>query len=388
MNKLTALLAVATVGLGSLSVHLLTELKSARTESASLQTRVAELERPRPPAPAAMPSAAAPGPVFTVVPAPPPPGNAARVAAPQARSADPNASVMPEFARRQMMDRSRKLMEDPEYRAAMRSQQKMMVAQQYPDLSVALNLSPDQADQLLELLADQQTRNMYERPPFRTDGTPDENEMREWQRQAEQRQRQNQEEMRALLGDAGMEQWKDYQGTMGARQQVRQLRSVLDSSGLTLQQDQVQPLVNAIAAEQRSLSGMRGTPVMAAGIASGAAISSVPGGVVPGVGFQQRGPNQISTDDRAVMMERSIERTEQYNQRLHDAATPYLSSQQLQRFDSMLKTQLDMQRAQVRMMRAQAEAEARGELPPASSNAMYTPSGSAVMQRLEPAAGR
>ena len=69
MNKLTALLAVATVGLGSLSVHLLTELKSARTESASLQTRVAELERPRPPAPAAMPSAAAPGPVFTVVPA-------------------------------------------------------------------------------------------------------------------------------------------------------------------------------------------------------------------------------------------------------------------------------------------------------------------------------
>ena len=287
-----------------------------------------------------------------------------------------------------MMDRSRKLMEDPEYRAAMRSQQKMMVAQQYPDLSVALNLSPDQADQLLELLADQQTRNMYERPPFRTDGTPDENEMREWQRQAEQRQRQNQEEMRALLGDAGMEQWKDYQGTMGARQQVRQLRSVLDSSGLTLQQDQVQPLVNAIAAEQRSLSGMRGTPVMAAGIASGAAISSVPGGVVPGVGFQQRGPNQISTDDRAVMMERSIERTEQYNQRLHDAATPYLSSQQLQRFDSMLKTQLDMQRAQVRMMRAQAEAEARGEIPPASSNAMYTPSGSAVMQRLEPAAGR
>jgi hypothetical protein len=385
MNKLTALLALATVGLGALSIHLVTELKGARKESTALQSRVDELERTRQQAAPAQ-GAVTPGPVWSVFPAPPPgpsPHEQQRGSA-QSKPGDSSAAAPPQdmmAARRSMNDRQRKLMEDPEYRAAMRTQQTLMLAQQYPDLAVAMNLAPEQAQQLIELLADQQSRNMFERPPFGPDGAPDENAMREWQQQMQQRQRQNQDEVRQLLGDAGVEQWKEYQSTIGARQQVRQLRTLLDSSGLSLRQDQVQPLVNAIAAEQRAAADVRGYPNSFAGVAS------------PGVAPRgQRG--QMSTNDRLTMQEQSLQRTEQYNQRLHDAALPYLSSQQLKRFHDMLNTQVEMQRAQLRMMRAQAEAEARGEIPPAVANVQQViaapgatqfvaPSGAAVMLRSE-----
>ena len=50
--------------------------------------------------------------------------------------------------------------------------------------------------------------------------------------------------------------------------------------------------------------------------------------------------------------------------RLHTAVTPVLSSQQMEHFDSMQSSQLEMIEMQLKMLRAQATAEARGELPP------------------------
>jgi hypothetical protein len=365
MNKLTVLLAVATVGLGSLSVHLLTELKQARDETAALQAQVAELGHARPVA-ATLPDLRPqppPAATFDVIPRGAPPPKAPPRATASATPSAPDQTPVPDMVRRQMMDRS-KLMEDPEYRAAMVMQQRVMLAQQYPDLAAALNLQPDQVDQLFGVLAEQQMRAMQERPPFRGDMTPDPNEIRDWQQRMEQRQRQNQDEIRQVLGDAGVQQWKEYQSTLGARNSVRQLRTVLESSGIPLRQDQVEPLVSAIAAEQKAnvqnrTAGAAAYGPAAAGVAAAAASTWATPGMVSGTRGQMP-----STEDRIAMSERNIERTEQYNQRLRSAASSYLTSDQLRRYDQMLQQQLDMQRASVRMMRAQAEAEARGDVQP------------------------
>jgi len=384
MDKLTVFLAVGTVGLGSLSVHLLTELKEARKEAETLQAQMSELEHSSHAAPAREPRGVLSAPDMSGPAAgPPPPPRAARAnvalpsaSAPVAPSADGAAAM-----NRAFMDRS-KLMEDPEYRAALTMQQKVMLAQQYSDLAAAMNLPPDQVDQLLGLLAEQQMRNMQERPPFRGNTPPDPNEIREWQQRSQERQRQNQEEIRQLLGDSGVEQWKDYQQSMPARSTVKQLRAVLDTAGIPLRQDQVEPLVNAIAAEQRANSQAQ------AQAAQGQVQAMIAGGAAMPAMTVGRGPN-MSAEDRVAMTERSLERLEQYNQRLRSAASAHLTSEQLRRYDQLLQQQADMQRASLRMMRAQAEAEARGEIQPAAyPNTFVVPAGAAAAGEFRPAPGR
>jgi hypothetical protein len=344
MRHATLLFGVATLAFGSASAYLLQEVREERERSTALQARVQELEqaraRPSPFRPSRpTPSAVGNDSKRTVASAEPP--VAALAAAPsaaisQAIQTSPQPAMSPRNRRNEIERQLKLLQEDPEYRAAMRTQQRMQMSRQYSDVGQALQLQPDEADKLLDLLAEQQLRQMENRPPF-NEGQPDPAAMQEWQRKQQEQRRQNESEVAALLGSAKAQEWQSYQKTMPARTQVRELSTMLASSSNPLRQEQVQPLVDAIAAEQQRRSTELPRP----------AVRSADG-------------RPATPMDRTAMMEENLKRVEQYNQRMHDAAALHLSSQQLERFDQILKQQLEMQRANLSMMRARAAVEAHG----------------------------
>lgn len=344
MNKAIFLLAFTTMAFGATSLYFRDQARDERERVDTLQSRVHELEKAKSVSAATTaPRIAQQVPVVDSAPAvfaaaPPP---APMVTGPA--TAMPVASGMMGFR----FDRSRKLMEDPEYREAMRAQQRIMLLERYPDLAAVLHLQPDQKERLLDLLADQQMRGMSNGPPFRADGTPfDENQMREFQERIQAQQRDSQAELTALLGSGGMQQWSEYQNSLGARMQVRQLRSTLEAVGEPLREDQAQSLITAMTAEaqRRNADGSNAQSAFVA--------------------------RSGDATDRTAAFEQMLQRTEQYNKRVHDAVAPYLSSQQLASFDASQDRQLVMQRANLKMLRAQSAAEDRDGGP--TTNAAFS----------------
>lgn len=351
MNRATLMLGATTLAFGSASAYLYSDLRESRTQTAALQTRVEQLEQsatgnarakgreagdnrpaspfgsfstgetPRAPPP---PAAGAPVPMFSLQPA---------------AVFTSNAMMAGSMDIRGGWERSRKLLEDPEYRDAMKRQQKMMMPRMYPDLSSAMRLDEQQAEQLFDVLAEQQIRSMTNRPPFTPGEAPDETAMRDWRDQQQRMLSDNQAEIAAVLGDEKAQQWKNYQSTLAARSQIRELRSNLESAGLPLPADQTEQLVAAVAAEQqKSLVDMQNNR-------NGFAASGAAG-------------------NRTAIFERQVELTRQQQQRTRTAAAPYLSSAQMDYLERMHTNQLEMQQINLKMMRAQAETEARGDLPP------------------------
>lgn len=350
MSKALLVLFATSVGLGFVSLHLVRELRAERANVQSLQARVAELEREEkasPMHPAMTPPAALPATSETTDP--PAAVLPARQPAIASAAADGAAPRMPSHEERmrhmrEAAERQRTLLRDPEYREAMRMQHRMMLARTHPDLARELGFSTDEADQLLSLLAEQQLRGMENMGPGWMGESPDPAAIEELQRKAQQQHQANEMEIAALLGDARLQQWKDYQATMGVRHQVAQLGSTLAGKGAPLQEDQSRSLLKALAAEQqRAMQDWNNFNNNAARVS-----------------FQ----GNADAASRMELQEEQLRQTTQHQQRLRDAVSPILTSEQLRHFEEEQNQNLRMQQAHMRMMRAQAEAEARGEISP------------------------
>jgi hypothetical protein len=383
MNR-SILLLGSTLVFGSASAYFWQEQRAGDERNAVLEARVKELEStlatttrpPPPPSMAATVEAPTPSADTSSPPTKAPAAPAPRLALSGTGTVRnvPNALVSgpsPVF-RAMRMD---KLMEDPEYRAAMRSQHRMMMSSRYPDLGEALHLQPEDVDKLMDLLTDQEMANMSGQPPFGENGQVDQAAMQEWSKKLQQRQRDNEAQLAGLLGDSGVQEWQEYQKTLGARMQVKQLRGMLEGSSDPIRPDQVQPLVEAMAAEQQRMmqTQLRGFSSVAPG-------QRTVGMIAPAGAMQPFTPgNQVA------MMEKSLEQTVQNNQRMHDAVAPYLTQRQLEQFDKYQNQQLEFQRASLRMMRASAEAEARGEVQPNGNSSSMSVSSSGWVPLATPA---
>jgi hypothetical protein len=371
MNNAILILLTTTVGTGLVSLHLVRELRSERATIESLQARIGELERATavPDVPASVPP-----PTVEVAPVPapaagnpPPPAaatamisavNVADAASPNGRPSMPSREERMRMMR-ESIERQRALLKDPEYREAMRMQFRMMQSQNYPDLAKTLGISAEQADQMLTLLAEQQIRMQETGPaPSFMEGPPDRAAMDEMRRKAEQTRRTNEAELANLLGQEKMQEWNDYQKTLGTRMQVKQLGNTFAAKGAPLTDEQARQLVQTLAAEQQR--NVR----EASNAARLSSFSSRPGGAL--------GTNMVSAATSLEMQERHLELTAQQNQRMRDAAASILTAEQLSLFEEEQNSQLQMQRAMLRMARAQADAEARGEVPaPAQVNGAF-----------------
>jgi hypothetical protein len=357
MNRAIVILGAATLAFGSASAYLYNDLRETRAETAALQVRVAELQKtvtaPTPVAVTQPPPAVPVNPFTTPAPravvgataTPPPPQSGATftaVGGGMITGGPPPMAMM----RTGGWEVRNRMLENPEYRDAMKRQQKLMMPRMYPDLRTALQLDEQKADQLYEVLAEQQMNQMSaSRPPFTPGSQPDPNAIREWQAQQQQLHKDNEAAIASVLGADGLQQWQNYQASLPARGQVRELRMTLESAGLPLQQDQAEQLVTAFGAEQK-----RSIAETQAAYSANRLVTA-------------NGSVQMSAADRTAFTSQILERQKQQQQNVRDAASSILTSQQMRQLERMHASQIEMTEVSLKLSQAQqAEAAARGEI--------------------------
>lgn len=355
MSRLIVILAITTAASASTSAYLWKQTQQERSRADELQARVAQLEHPR----------ARPEPPRSF-----PPGDDAAPAAQPATSTAPRnmrlgilraapaaaeiqmgtdfREAQERFAREQ-----RALMEDPEYREARRVQQRMMLRQNYPDLAEGVGIPADQADRLLDLLAAQQVDPVQEFFPVGDKNDPE--AVARWQRKMEEKQRTDRAAVAELLGPDGQQRWTDYQNSLGARFRVRQLNTELEASGAPLRQDQLKPLQQALATADEQMRK--------AWLADAERLQAL--GQSPAAAEQLK------------VQEETLKRMSEHNELMRNSVSQILSREQLDAYKEIQDRELQMMEAQLRIQRAQMQAQERSGVPMDAGNAFYSADSSA-----------
>ena len=351
MSKIVLILAVTSAGLGLLSLHLVKEMRAGQATVAELQAQVATLQKQPPPAAPQPVAANTPEIAGMSVPAPSPvtPPLAAKIVTSSVSTPAPNVAqpLVPSLEERLRMLREgresqRALMQDPDYRDAMRLQSRIGLARAYPGFAEDLGLNRQQTDQFLDLLADQQLRtNELMQPLWEMEGKDSaaiEEQQRKIRQQTLDLQRTHEAELAARFGQDKLQAWQDYQATLGVRHQLEQMRNTLASQGLPVSGDLSKPMMKALAeaekatAEEFSAGVSRSVGPMSARLVASSSVYSA-----------------ASVSPEAI--EQQIEMTQQRQQRTLDALSPYLTAEQRQALEKEQEAQLKLQRAQMRLMR-------------------------------------
>ncbi|MGH8238931.1 MAG: hypothetical protein ACREXP_18190, partial [Steroidobacteraceae bacterium] len=266
MHKVALVLAIAAIGEGAVTLHLVRQLHEERESAQTLQARVTELERsvPQPAAGAtfiAVPTQPTVSPFTTVQKQgtpPPPPGVATgTIVAANAvvgRGIMPSAAPDQEHIREQMkasMERQRALLRDPDYREAMLAQQKMALRRSNPNVARDLDLTAEQVDRLFNTLAEQQMRAMENTSPMRWGEQPDAAKMQEFHRKNMEQQSANEAELKRALGEGKYREWQEYQSMAGVRWEADRVRASLASAGVPLEENLTKPLLKTLAEQQQ-----------------------------------------------------------------------------------------------------------------------------------------
>jgi len=353
MTKIALVLAIVAIGEGAVTLHLVNQLRDERDSAQKLQARVTELESRAP--------QVGPGATFVAVPTQPtilPFAVARKDGAPampqavagvissnaaMANSVAPMAAPDAELMREQIkqgMERQAALLRDPDYREAMLAQQKIGLRQANPNLVRDLGLTAEQADRLFSTLAEQQMHSMEAPTPWTGGEQLDAAKLQEFQNKMVEQQSANDAEVKRVLGDTKYREWQEYQSLSGVRWEADRVRGALANAGVPLEESLAKPLLKTLQEEQQKmLQQMASTssPVKNSFVATGLSVAAASGNIVE-------------------MQEKSLDFMAQTQKRQRDALARVLTPEQMQVLEDEHNAQLQMQRAQVRMLRAQQEA--------------------------------
>lgn len=288
---LAAVLAVLIIG----ALYLWVQLGTARQQLVAQQNQVAELEGARNVAATAGATVAASGSATSTT--------AASSAAAGAAVGNP-AAAAPSADR--IAAGMKELLGSDVLAAQLR--------QQFPDAAQELGLSPAEADRFYNLLAKQAADTVGDALGMVGGGAGDGAAAQEAARKMVEKQLAGDREMANLLGGR-YSQWEDYQGTIAARQQVNQLKVMLASGDNALTDAKSKPLIAALGAETARINSE----------------------------LKKKMAADLRTSKN--LMEEQLQYTSEQNGRLINAATPHLSSAQLDRYKQLLKQQEVMVRA-------------------------------------------
>jgi hypothetical protein len=140
----------------------------------------------------------------------------------------------------------------------------------------------------------------------------------------------DQQRLRELLGEEERQQLQDYMESRATRMRVDDFRSELSGAD-ALRDDQVEPLIAALRAEDVRLKT-----------------------ATQGYRFMRDGD---SADARQKLGDEQIEIFKASYERMHEAAAPVLNSSQLDKFDAMLKRDLDRRAAEQRINRIRTQVD-------------------------------
>jgi hypothetical protein len=299
MNRVTVLFAFTTVAFGVSSMYVAQKLRAERLRADTLQDRVTQFEQAARAAEARETRSTSTTRPQDLKDAPAP------IARKKSDPPDTNRGWDGEkFSRR---------LTNPTYRAAQIAYLRLEMEQKYPDLAEALNLRPDEADQFLDLLATQALSEREHEIKINDDGKVSDQTVVSRRQASEERRRVADAERVALLGEAKLLEWNQYEKSLGARAQVRELQMLLAESNFPLRDDQFGPLVAALAAEQQRHATER---------------DQLYNGT--------RNPTQPTSQEVIRYMAQRLDLIEKSLKRQRQAAALYLSSEQQKRYDEML----------------------------------------------------
>ena len=140
--------------------------------------------------------------------------------------------------------RVRSMTDSPAGRNFMKTRMKSSVRRMYGDAGAALGLSKQKSEELIDLLADQQTRNM---------GRPALAEGQSFQQFAREQQQKNNTEIASLVGEDKLDEWAAYQKSLPERAQVNMVGEQLEAAGVPMTENQRTELLAAVSEETQRL---------------------------------------------------------------------------------------------------------------------------------------
>jgi hypothetical protein len=177
-----------------------------------------------------------------------------------------------------------------------RAQARSRITDLYPALAADLELSVEEADGFLDLLARQQVEMAA------LDG------MRTGAEQRRRLQAAAEAEQAAMLGGK-FEEWQAYQQTQMTRDPVDRMQLILTGKGNGLRDDQIGPMADALAAEQKRITS------------------------------ELVDASRTKGQDQRELLQLQLQRATANNRRLSDVASRHLTRQQLQVYEQVLQEQ-------------------------------------------------
>jgi hypothetical protein len=322
MKKLPLVLSAATLVVGIVAAVLWKQLHAERENLAELRAQVTAMEG----APATFPAAAAQSTPAAVITA-----QGASVVASSSSSTATTAAAVDQDLRGDVGKGVADVMASQEGREMTRNLVRSALAQQLSDLAAELKLTPSETEKFIDLLAKQAsdtTSDVFGMLGGAGAASADS------QRKMVERQLENDREIARMLGDK-YAAWQEYQGTITARQQVAQLRSLLGSGQDALSDAQSKPLITVLGAEQTRINKEEQNRLGAA----------------------SRSAQNIN------VLEDQLKGMSAHNERLVNAASSHLTTSQLDRYKRMLGQQETMLRTIMGSMNGQGNAAGQGGTP-------------------------
>lgn len=219
---------------------------------------------------------------------------------------------------RALGDRER--LNDPDFREARRAEIRMALVRQYSGVIEDLLLTPNEAAQLFDLLADYQIQDRSAPSVLPTGGRPNPSALRERIAAQQESQSRLRDNLVSLLGNDRYQGWLEFRDSLPDRERVNQFQALATSVGYSLSDSQSKSLITIFSAESKRQREER----------------------VPLQGNDSRSVEEY----RAMTLNQGLEG----NRRIIQAASPQLSIQQLDVLEEMLAQEQRMYaaRAQIR----------------------------------------
>lgn len=220
-----------------------------------------------------------------------------------------------------------KMMNDPEMMKMIRDQQRTMMDSLYSPLVKKMNLTPEEAAQFKDLLADNAMKGTSKATSlFGGDASTNRTEAL---KALSAEQKSFEQQVKEFLGDSRYAEYKDYQQTVGERMQLNQFRMQSAGGESALTDQQTEQLLAYMKEEKQAVAAATGLPS--------------PGGT------QDAANLQAMLSDGGT--EKLLQAQETTNQRVYERAREILSSEQLGSFGKFQTNQLQMMRMGMNMAR-------------------------------------
>ena len=218
-----------------------------------------------------------------------------------------------------------KIMEDPDTKKMIREQQRVMLDQLYDPLIKKMDLTPAEAAQFKDLLADNMMKSAEKATSLMGGGSTNRTEMLAT---LTAEQKDFEEQLRGVLGETRYAQYQDYQQTVGERTQLSQFRQQTAGEN-ALTDRQTDQLLAFMKEEKQAVAAATGQPA-------------------PGAGQNVENMQAMFSGEGT---EKLLQSQETVNQRVYERAREVLSAEQLGAFGKFQTNQLQLMRMGMSMAR-------------------------------------